>query len=342
MSVKDLCRIVLNHSTVRDVARLGLTCRYYRSRIFHNDTLWREVVINTWPHPSAWTFIQFEPDEALMLLLDMNDRSYIDRFMKWKFMETRLSAPPSSPLHLKLCMRIDTTDEEKQQPPIALISEWNMESVNVYHADDRADRDELRRHIGGYLGIGGVNFDRRRGDDGKLLISKIRENRLKKSGNDTFFRSDRTTNNNGLLEGYDEYDELYKEQEEQQHVVSRKRERRQIPYTCSFKFQKADKTVFPYWVEHKGTAYAGRVSRPIVYAIDRMAKGPIVVKDIGFGHVASMCDIKNDEKLVASVATHKGGLFDGVSTAKPYVAFPQSFKLNITVENLFTMYGPKQ
>ncbi len=293
-NLKDLCHCVLRFSSVRNLARLGLTCTYYRRAIFHNDNLWREVVTRIYPHASAWKSIVFEPDEALLLLLDMDGVSgYLESFVAWKCMLDRIESGS-----LKFYMRVDTTNA----PSIVLIGELQEETAESSHT--------FNDSIFGTISVRSVGLT--------TLSSDLRRDfyKRKQRSDPGFGPPDRHTNNNGLLEKYnnnnkrDREDDNVNDNDEvcaKQHKTAR--QRRMIPQHINFKFQRADRSLIPFWKESINHTYCGQVSSDVVYVIDKTQKGPIVITDIRDridAFVYRGNDIVYDPRMFASLARSNG------------------------------------
>ncbi len=334
---KDLCFSLLHHASVKDVACLALTCVRYRRNIFHNDAFWMQVLMNRYPQP-GWRSIVLEDRQALHILLDGCNLKHVYR---WLYLKARIEAPLPSQLHLRFYMRIDTTD----MPSVLMTGALSF-SFTGTHYTERYGYPAYDRIVNV---TGGKRAMYARDKNGKLLIGKLNENRLRKS--DDTLRKDRNTNNNGLTSSY-ESEESEEErsvrlvQEEEAEKVRPKVKRIPffVPRNVQITFQKADKTPIALWREHDGAAYFGRISKSIMYALDRSVSGPMLVKDIaneldGFTRSVSLPD---DDKYILQLA-HKDqpGMFDVLQAMKHSVQLSSIIVQNASIRCLFKLYGTK-
>jgi len=324
ISIKDLFTIFLQRIPLADFIRLSLTCSPLRQRIFLNGDFWKSELMKRYPQPDGvWNTIEFGELEALHLLLDIEGRDRfiahvynisMDDYIRYAYMRTRLNAPVSSQKHLRFYVRLDTIG----MPPIILIG--TMQKPPPLEPEEK----KVRKRVYMY----------ERDADGKLLIGKLKDDKLKlKRSDDTFFGADRRTNNNGLID----YEESTETEQKKKKIV-----RGRLPYETypTFVFERTDGQPIPEWCLNNGHTYYGRVSSYIIYAVDRMR--PTVVKHIPGLSVRHGKSVSDEKFLVSLKSPEHTALFDVAKEIKPFLQIYSSYIMETQTNKLFDMYCPKK
>ncbi len=215
--LQDLLVLLFSYVTPKELGRFCLCNKELKRSFFDFSPFWLKLLAIVYPS-KGWSVLHLDDGEARRLLIDMKSRddvAYIESFFKWKYVMTRLEAPPASPLHLRFYMRVDTT--EMSPTSVTLVgSFFEDRTFDHRHYDDDDSSDEIDRNVemdrelARRLGTFRNNTNMYARDaDGKLKIGKLNEDRYKMThSGDVFFRADRHTNNNGLLDSYEDLPDL--------------------------------------------------------------------------------------------------------------------------------------
>lgn len=102
---RDVLNMVVSYLSYKDVLSLSSACSELRFMIF-NLNFWKKIIMNKYPS-HLWAFVSFDNVFEPIKLLFYQET--IDTFLKYSYIQFRLSEPKESKLFFKLYVKFETS-----------------------------------------------------------------------------------------------------------------------------------------------------------------------------------------------------------------------------------------